>query len=237
MTSSFIAWEGESLLGSGRVAVLVTGLQRESKNRKTGPMVQVWILPVSGHRSAQDIHSVCGTCPRQPTSLGDGSCYAWAVRAVPSVLRSAGSNVTPRRSLSEGAALLAGRKVRIGALGDPAAVPAHVWETLLSRSAGWTGYTHAWTQAPELRRWLMASVDSEAEQRRAERNGWRTFRVRTPGERLTSREITCPASDEAGHRTTCERCQLCKGASSQARSIAIVDHGPGAKRRLNVIAA
>lgn len=237
MASSFVAWEGESLLGDGLVAVLVTGLERQSKNRKTGPMVQVWILPVSGRRSAQDINSVCGTCPRQPTSLGDGSCYAWAVRAVPSVLRVAGASGTPRRSLSEAAVLLAGRKVRIGALGDPAAVPLEVWEALTSQAAGWTGYTHSWTTSPGLARYCMASVDSEAEQMRAERNGWRTFRVRVPGERLTSREITCPASDEAGHRTTCEKCQLCKGASSKARSIAIVDHGPGAKRRLNVIAA
>ncbi len=200
-------------------------------------MVQVWILPVSGKRSHEDIHSVCGTCPRQPTSLGDGSCYAWAMRPVWRVLNSAASATTKRRSLPEASELLRGRKVRIGALGDPAAVPLEVWEALTRHAAGWTGYTHAWTQAPELRRYLMASVDSEAEQRRAERNGWRTFRVRIPGERLTSREITCPASDEAGHRTTCEKCQLCKGASSKARSIAIIDHGPGAKRRLNVIAA
>lgn len=235
MTSSFVAWEGASLLDGTPIAVLVTGMKGESKNRKTGPMVQVWILPADGSRAHDRIPSVCGTCPRQPTGLGDGSCYAWAVRAVPSVLR--GVTKATRWTLDKAAQALAGRKVRLGALGDPAAVPAHVWRALVSQAAGWTGYTHAWTLAPDLRELLMASVDSESEQMRAERNGWRTFRVHTPGERLTSREITCPASDEAGHRTTCEKCQLCKGASSRARSIAIVDHGPGAKRRLNVVQA
>jgi hypothetical protein len=38
-------------------------------------------------------------------------------------------------------------------------------------------------------------------------------------------EFACPASDEMGHRTTCERCQLCRGTSSPARSVAIVVHG------------
>jgi hypothetical protein len=233
--TSFVCWEGDSLLGGGRVAVLVTGVATPSKNAKTGPMVQVWIVPADGTRTHENIPSVCGTCPRQPTALGDGSCYAWAVRAVPSILK-----VTPkarRMSLDQAAILMTGRKVRLGALGDPAAVPPEVWEALTRHAAGWTGYTHAWTQRPDLRRYLMASVDSEAEQRRAERNGWRTFRVRRLDEPLTSREITCPASDEAGHRTTCEKCQLCKGSSSRARSIAIVDHGPGAKRRLAMVAA
>lgn len=230
---SFVAWEGDSLLGDGRIAVLITGTDTPSKNRKTGDMVQVWILPADGKRDHAGVQSVCGTCPRQPTELGDGSCYAWAVRAVPSVLRSV--RTKERVPLEVAAARLAGRKVRLGALGDPAAVPAHVWEEITRHAASWTGYTHAWTQRPDLRRYLMASVDSEAEQRRAERNGWRTFRVRTTHEPLTSKEISCPASDEAGHRTTCARCGLCQGASKQAKSIAIIDHGPGAKKRLNVI--
>ena len=38
----------------------------------------------------------------------------------------------------------------------------------------------------------------------------------------------CPASAEAGQRTTCEHCKLCAGASIAARNIAIVVHGTGA---------
>lgn len=232
--TSFVAWEGLSLLDGRPIALLVTGTDAPSKNAKTGAMVQTWIVPLDGRTDA-GIQSVCGSCPRQPTELGDGSCYAWAVRAVPTVLRRA--RVAPRVSLAVAAARCAGMKVRIGALGDPAAVPAEVWQALISTASGWTGYTHAWTLAPSLRALCMASVDSEAEQRRAERLGWRTFRVRTPEQQLSPREIVCPASDEAGHRTTCENCGLCAGATKRARSIAIIDHGPGAKRRLNVIAA
>jgi hypothetical protein len=38
-------------------------------------------------------------------------------------------------------------------------------------------------------------------------------------------EFRCPASDEMGHRTTCDACALCRGTSSPARSVAIVAHG------------
>ena len=38
-------------------------------------------------------------------------------------------------------------------------------------------------------------------------------------------EFVCPASDEAGHRTTCQRCALCRGQQSPARSVAIYVHG------------
>ena len=61
--------------------------------------------------------------------------------------------------------------------------------------------------------------------------GWRTFRIRGPQDPLLAgTECICPASDEAGHRVTCERCQLCRGTNRPARSVAIVAHGkPGNK--------
>ena len=40
------------------------------------------------------------------------------------------------------AAALGGRSVRMGAYGDPAAIPVTVWESLLIAADGWTGYTH-----------------------------------------------------------------------------------------------
>ena len=61
----------------------------------------------------------------------------------------------------------------------------------------------------------------------AVRMGWRTFRV-SDGEAPLRREIICPASAEAGHRTTCERCQLCDGARPEDRRklVVIKRHGP-----------
>jgi len=43
-------------------------------------------------------------------------------------------------------------------------------------------------------------------------------------------EVTCPASKEAGHRTTCADCCLCGGKAVKTRkSIVINSHGHRAK--------
>ena len=46
---------------------------------------------------------------------------------------------------------------------------------------------------------------------------------------IKDKEILCPASKEAGYRTTCDSCKLCSGSNISAKSIAIVAHGGGAK--------
>jgi hypothetical protein len=76
---------------------------------------------------------------------------------------------------------------------------------------------------------LMASADSAQDQQDATAQGWRTFRVRTADDTLEQREIACPASDEAGKRTSCDSCGLCDGARTEDRraNIAIIVHGIG----------
>jgi hypothetical protein len=130
-------------------------------------------------------------------------------------------------SWSELRAGVRGRSVRLGAYGDPAAIPFETWGQFVTAAAGWIGYTHQWRRCdPRFRTIVMASVDSVAEFREAQRYGWRTFRVLPSKETVLQRnECRCPASDEMQHRTTCERCQLCRGQSRPARSIAIVAHG------------
>jgi hypothetical protein len=77
----------------------------------------------------------------------------------------------------------------------------------------------------------MASVDSEQEARAAQAAGWRTFRVKVSTDPKLEREVTCPASKEAGQRTTCEDCRACGGLSAKARAgIVINAHGATAKR-------
>ena len=78
----------------------------------------------------------------------------------------------------------------------------------------------------------MASVDSPEEQAEATRRGWRTFRVRMPGEAPMAGEIECPAAlkDKDGQQLTqCVRCGLCAGAmtgkSKTIPSISIEAHG------------
>lgn len=131
-----------------------------------------------------------------------------------------------------------GKRIRLGAYGDPAAVPAHVWEQLLEDSDGRTGYTHQWAHrdplvranAAALRPYVMASADSIADHQRATAAGWRTFRVRTASSPLLERERVCPASTEAGARTECAACRACSGTAGRGHSnITIIAHGAQAR--------
>jgi hypothetical protein len=134
----------------------------------------------------------------------------------------------------------AGRKVRLGTYGDPAAVPAYVWDMLLEHAAGHTGYTHQWAsgKADHVKQWCMASADTMSEFAEAKFAGWRTFRVRsenaTGAEGLKYvNEMACPASAEQGKRLTCEDCMACSGGiDSKKASVTIVVHG-SLKNRFN----
>lgn len=65
----------------------------------------------------------------------------------------------------------------------------------------------------------------------AEEMGWRWFGVKFASDSGANPlgSITCPASKEAGHRTTCTKCGLCEGAQKQAKNIVIRDHSVKAK--------
>lgn len=233
MRSGYVGYRGPSLLDGSPVTVVLT---QNTTNRKTGAdMAQTWILrsdlhPVVAVRSGADA-AICGDC-RHRGSTTSRSCYVTVQHGPAAIYR----------------ALLAGRyveapswvglepatpSVRLGAYGDPAAVPYDVWARLLPLYQLWTGYTHQWRACDQrLRSMCMASVDSREELVAARMRGWRTFRVRTAHEPLLSGEITCPASAEAGHRTTCAECGLCRGVSfgAPAVNIAIQSHGGAAAR-------
>ena len=75
----------------------------------------------------------------------------------------------------------------------------------------------------------MVSADTLAQATVAWSNGYRTFRiVRDVSEINRRHEALCPASKEAGYKTTCATCLLCGGTSVRAKSIAIPVHGSGA---------
>src|SRR5215472_14390217 len=73
-----------------------------------------------------------------------------------------------------------GRAVRLGAYGDPAAIPSYVNESLVSEASGHTAYSHQldWAGATgfDAAR-MMVSADSLAGAQRAWDSGARTFRV------------------------------------------------------------
>ncbi len=227
-------WAGPSELDGAPTVCIFTGFGRASANVKTGPMIQTWILradidPLRASSTGED-RSVCGDCPHR-WALG-GQCYVTLHRAPLQAWRTwrAGRYQEIDRQAIVGGAL-AGRKLRLGAYGDPAAVPYRIWADCVAfgRLAGWTGYTHQWRRARHLRHVVMASVDSAIEQVEAQSAGWRTFRVAGRGDaRRLDREMACPASAEAGHRLACDACMACDGAGwarpATAGSVVIQQH-------------
>lgn len=225
MKNSAVFYRGASQLNGEPIIGVLTGLVLPSANEKTGPMVQAYILPANeppteAVKSGRD-SAICGDCRHRSGSNIGRSCYVIWWLGPQNAWKGA-----YRLQAVEAAALVAGKHVRLGAFGDPSAIPWRVWRNMLRRTAGWTGYTHFWrTCDPRFASILMASVDSEDEKAEASALGWRTFRVRQEHEDLHDNEVICPASHEAGQRTTCLDCQLCRGVHRDAKSVAILAHG------------
>lgn len=228
-----IFYRGPSLLTGDPIVAVLTGLVSPSLNEKTGAMVQAWILradraPMDAARANVD-DAVCGGCSLRGDSGFGRKCYVPLWLGPLNVYKQL--TAYPSASWSEVRELLAGRHVRLGAYGDPAAVPFEVWRVVLATVAGWTGYTHQWRACdPRFQTVLMASVDTEGEQRQAMAAGWRTFRVRRRTDARLLEEAICPASDEGGHKATCVTCELCRGRATgaSARQVTIIAHGnPG----------
>ena len=240
----FIAYEGPSLIDGAPIVVIVTGLSGSS-NRKTGSMIQTFILrqdvhPLEALKSGQD-ESICGQCEHRPALVragnGKAPCYVDVSRAPAAVWRAYKRGRYLKAPTHVIARAIAGRVLRIGTYGDPAAAPIRVWNAVTVYVAGWTGYTHQWRiLGREWQLLVMASADSPSDREDAKSAGWRTFRVSIGLDRQDG-EITCPASKEAGARTTCIDCKLCRGAQIAAKDIVIADHALGHKRRVILLAA
>ncbi len=230
-------WRGTSNLdGETPIVVLATYSARKagnSNNRKTGDMIQTWILrddiePHAAFRAGYD-EGICGTCAhRSPASGGSGACYVMTFQAPLQVWRAYKRGNVRDLDLD----VFKDRKVRFGAYGDPAAAPFEVWEKIANVAAAVTGYTHAWRDCDSrFSQYCMASVDNLEEYRAARHSGYRSFVVRPAGTPKPFGLVTCPASDEAGKRTTCAECLQCGGTSNGRRAdITIAAHGATAKR-------
>ena len=234
-------YDGPSLLDGERIIALVTGLKTPSSNTKTADMLQSWIMryDVAPHvaiKTGQD-SSVCGNCALRPF-LADQRpehikkpCYVLTFQAPRSTWKANRDlPVTPPDKIVD---FIGGRQFRFGSYGDPAAVPMWVWNACKNGERR-AGYSHQWdnpaTQsiAADLGRLLMASVHTSTERARAKANGLRTFRVIQSLAEIEPGEVLCPASKEAGFKTTCDRCGLCdgkRGVDDKRKDIAIPFHG------------
>ena len=233
-----IIYDGPSQLpgdGGTPIIAVLTGLNGRSTNGKTGNMLQTWILLRDVNPSAAldgDDEAICGDCIHRRRN-GRRTCYVNVGHAPRSVWaayqRGRYETVDP-----DHAGLLAtGRKVRVGSYGDPAAVPSSVWRSLIANAAGHTGYTHQWRDCADISDICMASCETEEDVLDAWALGYRTFRVMEPHQEAMEGELVCPASEEMGKLTTCERCGLCAGAMRHKpnviRGIAIYAHGSSKK--------
>lgn len=227
-----VFYRGPSLLTGDPIVGVLTGLDKGSHNRKTGPMAQAWILrsdlpPMDAKRANLD-DAICGDCKLRGRDGRDSGCYVPVWVAPHQVWKQFKAGKYLDASWPELQALVEGRTIRCAAYGDPAALPFDVWRMLFVTAASWVAYTHSWKICdPRLKTIAMASVDDEDEFVVAGLSGWRTFRIRRTVDDplIPGAEFVCPASDEAGHRTTCQQCQLCRGTRSPARSVVIVAHG------------
>lgn len=259
--TGYVIYRGPSLLDGAPIAAVV--LVGRSSNVKTGAMLQTYILrtdrsPLDAVRTGADV-SICGICKLRGTAVApfvgmpsDRVCYVnlgQGPRAVYAGLQraiypDAADYLSDHRIALRDA--VRGRLVRLGTYGDPAAVPAQIWERLLTGSAGRTGYTHQWRnpalsteQRDRIGRLCMASADSADDATAARACGYRPFRVRTAAEPIGTREFICPASAEAGKRETCATCTACDGAERGAgkASPVIIAHGSLARRFIAIRAA
>ena len=233
----FIIYQGKSLIDGKMIVVIFLP---KSKNKKTGNMCQVYILvmdidPRLASKTGAD-YSICGNCKHRGTPTNDPNrsyakgrtCYVNLAQGVLVVYKQLMKGAYPMVNNHKDIQSLGENQViRLGTYGDPSAVPSYIWDSLLSKAKKHTGYTHqskiasADVRADQ----CMMSADSYEESKQFWSKGFRTFRVLQKNEVLDSKnEVLCPASKEAGKRTTCEQCVLCSGSNINAKSVAIYQH-------------
>lgn len=235
--AGFIIYRGASLLDGAPIVVVAL---TNSSNVKTGNMVQTYILvdngrsPVDNARDLLDA-SICGDCKHR-RGLG-GACYVNLGQGARAVAAAIVAGNYPADILAAQQAA-AGRMVRLGTYGDPAAVPANIWRSLLANAAGNTGYTHQWQSGKagaDIMALCMASADNAGERAAAKALGYRTFRVRAENEAAEAGEFICPASEEGGRKKLCGECGACDGGLNTRRADpVIIVHGSIKSRFISI---
>ena len=243
--TGLILWEGPSRLN--KEEIVVVGIL-ESANVKTGNLIQTFIMPknvdpITAINSGYD-ECVCGSCLlkgriiesyrgnylgiHHKTTKNIGRvCYVrvdWVVNQAWNKYKSGGY---PKYNYHQHSKLFKGRKIRLGAYGDPLAVPLKIWQRYLKLCNGHTGYSKQWPnyRNNHYKNYVQASVFNEQEKIFANKVGFHTFRIKNKNDKNSlPGEITCPAS--INEKITCEKCMQCSG---QKRNVVIDVHGSIAK--------
>lgn len=211
------------------VILVITNLLKPATNIKTGDMVQTWIFDRGLLTAPKVFGAKCERCPMMEVcyvsenTVGYKSVRKATLKALGLLEGNTSYKVT---TLEEVLPLLIGRRLRLGAYGDPSALPLADLEALVNASSGHTGYTHFYHEIDSAySEFLMASVESLESEMLAQALGYRTFRVLRKGEtdhEVTGRSILCLESDKG---IQCADCMLCSGMSKpNAKNIYIYEH-------------
>lgn len=222
----------ETVENGERVAIIATGIKRRTNNRKTGDMVQIWILladqnPVAAVQSGLDANTICQGCP---FANGQG-CYVNVGQAPLAIWKAYNAGKYPKLNPADYEKVFADRKVRFGAYGNPTLIPIAMVKAIASVSKGWTGYFHNWrelgqTKAKAYNDYFMASTESETSFNLANTQGLRVFHA---NQKQPENTVEC-LSDS--HGISCAECQLCQGWNKKAKNVWINPHGSKVKKAI-----
>ena len=225
-----ILYEGPSTLDGAPIVAIATGLTNKCQNSKTGDMIQIWIMhaampPTEAWKTDAD-KAVCGDCPLRKTENGKRICYVTLYQAPLSVWKAYknGQYMTINR-YPDAVQRITSKPIRVGAYGDPVAVPARYLIPLLCLAGrGWTGYTHQWRKdiAKPWKAYLQASCETANDAKLAQQQGWKYYRVISENDKPLKDEHMCPSNNGAH----CATCGLCNGRNA---NMVITVHGHGKK--------
>jgi hypothetical protein len=240
--------------GSPYVVIMPLG---RSSNKKTGKMLQTYIIrshvhPLAAVQSGGDV-AICNDCPmrglvatqkrRSRKKKNFRACYVNVGQGPTMVYGAFRRGRYVDYNPADHDQFIRGRKIRFGTYGEPVLIPFDLMMHLAEISAGWTGYTHQWANLAfaDYRRLLMASVHGLTgpwSREHAKSLNWRTFRTMRDGAPADD-EVLCPASKEAGHRLSCNTCNLCDGEGRRKIGLDCVDvyiPGHGGKAIMSAVA-
>jgi len=220
-----------------------TGFVTDSKNEKTGDMIQICIIrsdmhPVEAIEKGSDA-TICFNCKHRGTS-----CYVNVGQSIGNIYKSYTKGNYPfickdpqnmkkfddiDYYIENGFwDLFSGKNVRFGSYGDPVRIPFPIVAKIAESCDGFTGYTHQWDNDvfSAYKKYFMASCDTLNEYKRAKEKGWRTFRVTSEWRIKHPDETACLYSVDG---TQCVNCLACAGTSSSEKDIYVKAHGPSWK--------
>lgn len=225
--TGIILEEKKSILTGDDIVVIATF---NSSNIKTANMIQIWIMvrkvsPVIAHSTGCDI-AVCGNCPHRE----NGTCYVALFQGPRAVWQAYADGKYAR--FNGNFSVFSGRKVRFGAYGDPSLISPDIVFGIMESCAGWTGYTHQWSQgfASVFSKVFMASTDNPVQVKIANEQGWSTFMALPQSTTKKDMPFSCSICPAAlSEKVHCLGCGKCNGSQSRLRNVVIPVHGKGEK--------